>query len=132
VRVFIEEPFYFSKNSSSLHQLLALEKIIKWELYKLGIPFQTVPTKQNSGWPATVGVSGTKEHFAKAIQPYCPTIFVAETHILKNGTYTLKKKYQGKDYLTYDVSDAIGVLCGGLQITVDKLSVIKFNRLNMI
>jgi Holliday junction resolvasome RuvABC endonuclease subunit len=129
--VFIEEPFYFSKNSSSLHQLLALEKIIKWELYKLTIPFQTIATKQNLGWPAKVGVAGTKEHFAEALQPYCPTTFVPETHTLKNGLYIPKKKYKGKDYLTYDVSDAIGVLCAGLNITVSNLANIKFSQLTI-
>ena len=104
--VYIEQPFYFT-GSSAAQILITLEKIIKWELYNLGIPYSTLPPNTKKGWPALVGSDGTKEKFANLIQASCPHKFV------KNPA---KKEYKTMAVMPYDASDAIGIVLAGVGI----------------
>lgn len=114
--VFIEQAFYFSAPAATL--LMFLEHVLKWELYQhgYGSKFKSFTArKAKGGWPKLLNVEGAKEKFAAHVQPYCSTTFVKETHAhnKRAGTKVLKKKYIGQDVLTYDATDAIGVVLAG-------------------
>lgn len=117
--VYLEQPFYFT-GSSSAQILITLEKIIKWELYKLDIPFSTLPPNTKKGWPALLGADGTKEKFAELIQTSCPHKFV------KNPA---KKEYKTTAVMPYDASDAIGIVLAGAN--VENIAALKYTPLDL-